>query len=175
MRTGDGIDMLIGTNFTRSMNGGIRIEGDEVTLYKKVTRLKTNQTTEVNTAAIEELDMDEEFYQELQETVFFSKQDSEKLKARFKPILNKLRDQGYIGEEPLKHWRKNGETCKLDIINPDVTIQDKPLKHVTPALEASFQKHVDALLKLGVIRPSKSRHRTMAMMVNSGTTIDPAT
>ncbi|KAI3817740.1 hypothetical protein L1987_11538 [Smallanthus sonchifolius] len=145
MRTGDGIDMLIGTNFTRSMNGGIRIEGDEVTLYKKVTRLKTNQTTEVNTAAIEELDMDEEFYQELQETVFFSKQDSEKLKSR------------------------------LDIINPDVTIEDKPLKHVTPALEASFQKHVDALLKLGVIRPSKSRHRTMAMMVNSGTTVDPAT
>ncbi|KAI3773705.1 hypothetical protein L1987_48235 [Smallanthus sonchifolius] len=175
MRTGDGIDMLIGTNFTRSMNGGIRIEGDEVTLYKKVTKLKTNQTTEVNTAAIEELDMDEEFYQELQETVFFSKQDSEKLKARFKPILNKLREQGYIGEEPLKHWRKNGETCRLDIINPDVTIQDKPLKHVTPALEASFQKHVDALLKLGVIRPSKSRHRTMAMMVNSGTTVDPAT
>ncbi|KAI3809614.1 hypothetical protein L1987_19210 [Smallanthus sonchifolius] len=175
MRTGDGIDMLIGTNFTRSMNGGIRIEGDEVTLYKKVTRLKTNQTTEVNTAAIEELDMDEEFYQELQETVSFSKQDSKKLKARFKPILNELREQGYIGEEPLKHWRKNGETCRLDIINPDVTIQDKPLKHVTPALEASFQKHVDALLKLGVIRPSKSRHITMTMMVNSGTTVDPAT
>ncbi|KAI3762449.1 hypothetical protein L1987_52879 [Smallanthus sonchifolius] len=175
MITGDYIDMLIGTNFTRSMNGGIRIEGDEVTLYKKVTRLKANQTTEVNMTAIEELDMDEEFYQELQETVFFSKQDSEKLKARFKPILKELREQGYIGEEPLKHWRKNGETCRLDIINPDVTIQDKPLKHVTPALEASFQKHVDALLKLGVIRPSKSKHRTMAMMVNSGTTVDPAT
>ncbi|GKG28505.1 hypothetical protein Tco_0406832, partial [Tanacetum coccineum] len=42
-------------------------------------------------------------------------------------------------------------------------------------MEASFKKHIDSLLKLGVIRPRKSRHRTMAMMVNSGTTIDPAT
>ncbi|GJV70066.1 Orf y [Tanacetum coccineum] len=42
-------------------------------------------------------------------------------------------------------------------------------------MEASFKKHIDSLLKLGVIRPSKSRHRTMAMMVNSGTTVDPAT
>ncbi|GJY12097.1 retrotransposon protein, putative, ty3-gypsy subclass [Tanacetum coccineum] len=42
-------------------------------------------------------------------------------------------------------------------------------------MEASFKKHIDSLLKLGVIRPSKSRHRTMAMMVNSGTTVDPTT
>ncbi|GJW70534.1 hypothetical protein Tco_0127451 [Tanacetum coccineum] len=57
----------------------------------------------------------------------------------------------------------------------DVTIEDKPLKHVTPAMEDLFRKHVDSLLKIGAIRPSKSRHRTMAMIVNSGTTIDPAT
>ncbi|GKE59501.1 hypothetical protein Tco_1498686 [Tanacetum coccineum] len=36
-------------------------------------------------------------------------------------------------------------------------------------------KHVDGLLKIGAIRLSKSRHRTMAMIVNSGTTIDPIT
>ncbi|GJY38755.1 putative polyprotein [Tanacetum coccineum] len=57
----------------------------------------------------------------------------------------------------------------------DITIEDRPLKHVTPAMEDSLKKHVDSLLKIGVIRPSKSRHRTMAMIVNSGTTIDPAT
>ncbi|GJR98260.1 hypothetical protein Tco_0270434 [Tanacetum coccineum] len=61
------------------------------------------------------------------------------------------------------------------IINPDITIEDRPLKHVTPAMEDSFRKHVDSLLKIGAIRPSKSRHRTMAMIVNSGTTIDPIT
>nr|GFC33733.1 retrotransposon protein, putative, Ty3-gypsy subclass [Tanacetum cinerariifolium] len=94
---------------------------------------------------------------------------------QFKPVIERLKQQGYIGEEPLKHWIKNGELCKLDIINPDITIEDRPLKHVTPAMEDSFKKHVDSLLKIGAIRPSKSRHRTMAMIVNSGTTIDPVT
>ncbi|GKB55426.1 Orf y [Tanacetum coccineum] len=42
-------------------------------------------------------------------------------------------------------------------------------------MEDSFKKHVDSLLKIGAIRPSKSRHRTMAMIINSGTTIDPTT
>ncbi|GJY08087.1 Orf y [Tanacetum coccineum] len=135
MRDNNGIEMLIGANFLRSMKGGIRIEGDEITIYKKVTKIKTSNQTEI--AEIAEL------------------------------------EQGYIGEEPLKHWKKNGELCKLDIINPDITIEDRPLKNVTPAMEDLFRKHVDSLLKIGAIRPSKSRHRTMAMIVNSGTTIDP--
>ncbi|GKF62113.1 Orf y [Tanacetum coccineum] len=42
-------------------------------------------------------------------------------------------------------------------------------------MEDLFRKHVDSLLKIGAIRPSKSRHRTMAMIVNSRTTIDPVT
>ncbi|GJR94625.1 Orf y, partial [Tanacetum coccineum] len=71
----------------------------------------------------------------------------------------RLKHQGYIGEEPLKHWKKNGELCKLDIINPDITIEDRPLKHVTPAMEDSFKKHVDSLLKIGAIRPSQNREK----------------
>ncbi|GKE20386.1 MAK10-like protein, partial [Tanacetum coccineum] len=35
MRDINGIEMLIGANFLRSMKGGIRIEGDEITIYKK--------------------------------------------------------------------------------------------------------------------------------------------
>ncbi|GJU25503.1 Orf y [Tanacetum coccineum] len=87
----------------------------------------------------------------------------------------RLKHQGYIRKEPLKHWKKNGELCKLDIINPDITIEDQPLKHVTLVMKDSFRKHVDSLLKIGAIRPNKSRHRTMAMIVNSGITIDPVT
>ncbi|GKA40520.1 Orf y [Tanacetum coccineum] len=119
MNDSNGIEMLIGANFLRLMKGGIRIEGDEITIYKTVTRIKTSNQTEVAEVAITEL--------------------------------------------------------KLDIINSDITIEDRPLKHVTPAMEDSFKKHVDSLLKIGTIRPSKSRHRTMAMIINSGTTIDPAT
>ncbi|GKA96612.1 hypothetical protein Tco_0818707 [Tanacetum coccineum] len=106
-----------------SMKGGIQIEGDEITIYKKVTRIKTSNQTEV--AEIAELE--------------------------------------------------NGELCKLDIINPDITIEDRPLKHVTSVMEDSFKKHVDNLHRIGAIRPSKSRHQTMAMILNLGTTIDPVT
>nr|GEV51760.1 ORFIII-like polyprotein [Tanacetum cinerariifolium] len=121
MRDSNGIEILIGANFLRSMKGGIRIERDEITIYKR------------------------------------------------------LKHQGYIREELLKHWKKNGELCKLDIINPDITIEDRPLKHVTLAMKDSFKKHVDSILEIGSILPSKSRHNTMAMIVNPGTTIDPTT
>ncbi|GJW63048.1 Orf y [Tanacetum coccineum] len=42
-------------------------------------------------------------------------------------------------------------------------------------MEDSFKKHVDSLIKIGATRPRKSMHRIMAMIVNSGTTIDPVT
>ncbi|GJX41049.1 Orf y [Tanacetum coccineum] len=171
----NGIEMLIGANFLRSMKGGIRIEGDEITIYKKVTRIKTSNQTEVAEVAITELEVSEEEFMEINESIYFNQEGSKAFLEQFKPVIERLKHQGYIGEEPLKHWKKNGELCKLDIINPDITIEDRPLKHVTPAMEDSFKKHVDSLLKIGAIRPSKSRHRTMAMIVNSGTTIDPAT
>nr|GFA17492.1 TPA: orf y [Tanacetum cinerariifolium] len=169
----NGIEMLLGANFLRSMRGGIRIEGDEITIYKKVTRIKTSNQTEI--AKIAELEVSEGEFLEINESIYFNQEGSKAFLKQFKPVMDRLKHQGYIGEEPLKHWKKNDELCKLDIINPDITIEDKPLKHVTLAMEDSFKKHVDSLLKIGAIRPSKSRHRTMAMIVNSGTTIDPVT
>lgn len=47
------------------------------------------------------------------------------------------------------------------------------MKQVTLEMEKSFKAHIDQLLKLKVIRPSKSRHRTMAFIVKSGTSVDP--
>ncbi|GJV41556.1 Orf y [Tanacetum coccineum] len=155
------------------MKGGIRIEGDEITIYKKVTKIKTSNQTEI--AEIAELEVSEEEFLEINESIYFNQEGSRAFQEQFKPVIDRLKQQGYIGEEPLKHWKKNGELCKLDIINPDITIEDRPLKHVTPAMEDLFRKHVDSLLKIGAIRPSKSRHRTMAMIINSGTTIDPVT
>ncbi|KAJ4791883.1 polyprotein [Rhynchospora pubera] len=177
MEQRDGIQMLIGCNFIRAMQGGLRIEGQMVTFYKNVTTIATKVDAEVAaSAAIEELELSELEYFEIQRiTAYSCGEESQKFKERFRPLLERLREQGYIGENPLQHWEKNRVKCKLDIINPDITIQDKPLKHVTPAMKEQFDKHVQALLKIGVIRPSKSRHRTMAMMVNSGTSIDPKT
>nr|GEX50301.1 TPA: orf y [Tanacetum cinerariifolium] len=173
MRDSNGIEMLIGANFLRSMKGGIQIEGNEITIYKKVTRIKTSNQTEI--AEIVELKVSEEEFLEINESIYFNQEGSKAFLEQFKPVIDRLKHQGYIEEEPLKHWKKNGELCKLDIINPDITIEDRSLKHVIPSMEDSFKKHVDNLLKIGAIRPSKSQHRTMAMIVNSGTTIVPVT
>ncbi|KAJ4816125.1 polyprotein [Rhynchospora pubera] len=177
MEQRDGIQMLIGCNFIRAMQGGLRIEGQMVTFYKNVTTIAKKVDAEVAAStAIEELELSELEYFEIQRiTAYSCGEESQKFKEKFRPLLERLREQGYIGENPLQHWEKNRVKCKLDIINPDITIQDKPLKHVTPAMKEQFDRHVQALLKIGVIRPSKSRHRTMAMMVNSGTSIDPKT
>nr|GFA64084.1 TPA: orf y [Tanacetum cinerariifolium] len=169
----NGIKMLIGANFLTSMRGGIRIEGDEITIYKKVTRIKTSNQTEI--VEIAKLEVSEEEFLEINESIYFNQEGSNAFLEQFKPVIDRLKHQGYIGEEPLKHWKKNGELCKLDIINPDITIKDRLLKHVTLAMEDSFKKLVDSLLKIGAIRPSKIRHITMAMIVHSGTTIDPVT
>nr|GEW44778.1 ORFIII-like polyprotein [Tanacetum cinerariifolium] len=122
---------------------------------------------------IAELEVNEEKFLEINESIYFNQEGSKAFLEQFKPVIERLKHQGYIGEEPLKHRKKNGELYKLDIINPVITIEDRPLKHVTPAMEDSFRRHVDSLLKIGAIRPSKSRHRTMAMIVNSRTIIDP--
>nr|GEV37704.1 TPA: orf y [Tanacetum cinerariifolium] len=136
-------------------------------------KIKTSNETEV--AEIAELEVSEEEFLEINESIYCNQEGNKAVLEQFKPVIDRLKHQGYIREEPLKHWKKNGELCKLDIINPNITIEDRPLKHVTPAMEYSFKKQVDSLLKISVIRPSKSRHRTMAMIVNLGTTIDPVT
>ncbi|GJU28359.1 Orf y [Tanacetum coccineum] len=133
MRDRNGIKMLIGDNFLRSMKGGIRIERGEITIYKKVTRIKTLNQTEI--AEIAELEVNEEEFREINESIYFNQEGSKIFLEQFKPIIERLKHQGYIEDKPLKHWKKNGELCKLDIINPDITVEDRPLKHVTPAME----------------------------------------
>nr|GEW83097.1 TPA: orf y [Tanacetum cinerariifolium] len=155
VRDSNDIEMLIGANFLSSMKGGIRIEGDEITIYKKVTRIKTSNQTEI--AEIDELEVSEEEFLEINESIYFNREGIKAFLEQFKPVIYRLKHQGYIGEEPLKHWKKNGELCKLEIINPYITIEDRPLKHVTPAMEDSFKKHVNSLLEIGAIRPRKER------------------
>ncbi|ACS44708.1 ORF3 protein [Sugarcane bacilliform Guadeloupe D virus] len=167
-----GIDMILGCNFIRSLEGGVRIEGNDITFYKLVTSVRTQREAH-QVAAIEELDLNEDEYYDIaisdQEKAYINKEivDSS--------IFRRLKELGYIGEEPLKHWRKNQVKCSLEIKNPDMIIEDRPLKHVTPKMKEQMKKHVDKLLELKVIRPSTSKHRTTAMIVESGTEIDPKT
>ncbi|GKB35926.1 hypothetical protein Tco_0880868 [Tanacetum coccineum] len=107
------------------MKGGIRIECDEITIYKKVTRIKTSNQTEVVEVAITELGVREEEFMEINKSIYFNQEGSKAFLEQFKPVIDRLKHQGYIGEEPLKHWKKNGKLCKIDIINPDITIEDR--------------------------------------------------
>nr|ANV20890.1 ORF3 protein [Dioscorea bacilliform RT virus] len=175
LELGGGEQLILGCNFIRSMSGGVRIEGDNVTFYKNVTTIKTQQEVS-KVLSLEELEMNEDEYISIQQSVSaISPGIHSSFTTRFGDLIQKLKEAGYVGEEPMKFWQQNKVTCKLDIINPELRIQDKPLKHVTPAMEETFRKHVQALLKLKVIRPSTSKHRTTAFIVHSGTTIDPKT
>ncbi|ACF60613.1 ORF3 [Cycad leaf necrosis virus] len=163
----EGIDMILGCNFIRAMEGGLRIEGDTLSFYKLLTTVQTSRHAQ-QIAAIQELELDEIEYQNLgalDDQAFFNKKFMEQNRA----LMERLKKIGIIGEDPLKFWERNKVKCKLDIINPNLTIEDKPLKHVTPAMKEQMRKHIDKLLELKVIRPSKSRHRTTAMIVQSGT------
>ncbi|GKD67889.1 Orf y [Tanacetum coccineum] len=101
MRDNNGIKMLIGANFLRSMKGGIRIEGDEITIYKKVTKIKTSSQTEI--AEIVELEVNEAEFLEINESIYFYQEGSRAFQEQFKHVIDRLKQQGYIREEPLKH------------------------------------------------------------------------
>ncbi|AAA03171.1 polyprotein [Cacao swollen shoot Togo B virus] len=192
---GDGIEMILGCNFIRGMYGGLRIEGHTITFYKNVTTIQTRLaavmvggTTASELGGGEESKSDSESMFDLSETEEFDSEthqqivshvaaqaQQQKLDPKLQQLMVQLQDQGFIGENPMQHWAKNKILCRLDIKNPDLIIEDKPIKHLTPAMEKQFQKHIKALLDIGVIRPSKSKHRTTAFIVESGTVIDPVT
>ncbi|ATZ69472.1 ORF3 polyprotein [Cacao swollen shoot Ghana K virus] len=191
LQLGDGIQMILGCNFIRNMYGGLRIEGQTITFYKNITTIQSKAAAMVggtttsfsgdeglylqlafNQDEDEEDRLQEEIYQLVSST---TQSHQQKLSPALQELLVQLKQQGYIGENPLKYWANNKILCQLDIKNPDLIIEDKPIKHLTPAMEQKFQKHVKALLDIGVIRPSKSKHRTTAFIVESGTSIDPIT
>ncbi|XP_042375935.1 uncharacterized protein LOC121969765 isoform X1 [Zingiber officinale] len=68
MVLGDNIQFIIGCNFIRAMQGGLRIEGNTVTFYKNLTTINTLSSVH---AAIEELEMDEDEYIQIKEMVHF--------------------------------------------------------------------------------------------------------
>nr|AEV42076.1 putative polyprotein [Pineapple bacilliform CO virus] len=169
----EGVEMIVGCNFLRSLEGGLRIEGEVVTFYKLVTNVQSCRSTHAFGAIIEELEMAEDEYIDLNLMLATEPAVGEEF-AKL-PLYYQLKAEGFIGENPLLHWQRNQVICELQIKNPELTIEDRPLKHVTPALKEVMQKHVDKLLELKVIRPSTSRHQTTAMIVYSGTEVDPVT
>ncbi|AEC49884.1 polyprotein [Banana streak UM virus] len=159
---GTNTQMIIGCNFIQSLKGAVRLEGRSVTFYKLVSTIEADEYIR---RAEEQICIAHDPASFVQETF---------MKKNMK-IINDMKELGFIGEEPLKHWANNKIKCHIRIRNPELTIQDKPHKFVTPQMKEQMQFHMNELLKRKVIRPSTSRHRTNAFIVNSGTTVDPIT
>ena len=90
MKLGDDIQMIIGCNFIRAMQGGVRIEGNTVTFYKNLTTINTLPYIST-AAAIEELGLEEEDYIQIQEAVLYSaeaQQSDRNIKAKFESLLD---------------------------------------------------------------------------------------
>ncbi|UYC36391.1 polyprotein [Black pepper virus B] len=170
----DNIELLIGCNFIRGNKGGVRIEGPNITFYKNLTSLDTQEDYIAPANLLVEKE-EEEIYPEEWILTATKQKTNSFVQSKVQKILEEMEELEYIGDKPLKYWAKNLVKCKIDVINPDITIESKPLKHVTPKDEEVFRKHTALLLQIGVIRPSKSRHRTLAMIVYSGSSIDPKT
>ncbi|KAJ1687206.1 hypothetical protein LUZ63_018596 [Rhynchospora breviuscula] len=105
MEQRDGIQMLIGYNFIRAMQAGLRIEGQMVTFYKNITTIATKVDAEmVASAVIEELNLSKLEYFEIQRIASYScGEQSQKFREKFRPLLERLKEQGYIGENPPQH------------------------------------------------------------------------
>jgi len=159
--------LIIGMNFVYSFHGGIQIESGTIKLYKKADIIQTTPyavlTSEVLQATLE---LDENMF----ESMFHSIGKLTEFENQVIPILNRLESLQHIGDNPIKHWEKNNILCKLDIINPDLTIQDKPIIP-SPQQKDWFEEQIQKLVKIGVIRKSNSRHRSAAFIVQSGTEI----
>lgn len=81
-------------------------------------------------------------------------------------MQSKLEKLEIIGEYPLKHWDKKKPEYKLEIINDTKDIRMKAIPCSNQEL-GWYKEQIGELEKLGLIRRSKSRHRSASFFVNN--------
>nr|AYR16591.1 ORF3 [Taro bacilliform CH virus] len=100
LKLGDDIQLILGCNFIRALQGGVRIEGDIVTFYKNVTQIQTQQTVPI-IAAIEELELEEEEYISIASICAYGGLEiSSPFQFSYQKLIQELKDIGYIGADP---------------------------------------------------------------------------
>ena len=167
----DHTKLVLGMNFIDSWKGGINIEQGRVSFYKKTDIVNTFPLSKPPCEYLKTIDEDLEYNESqwFNLTGFNNKRiDQEKTGLiRDHKLLNKIRkleQTDIFREDPTKAWSKSQVTCKLDIINPDISISCK-IVAPSPADEEDFKKQIEKLLQIKVIQPSKSRHRSNAFLV----------
>lgn len=82
-------------------------------------------------------------------------------------LVSRLEKLEIIEENPTKYWERDKVYCKLNIINPNLTIKAQDFKYTNWKIKECAM-HIKQLLDLGVIQRSTSRHITPTFIVNKG-------
>lgn len=125
---------------------------------------------EISYEELEEFNLDSSQYLNQEFCLSQLEKKHKKSKANHKEKLDELiqlaETTQIIGEDPIKHWERNKILAHLDIKNSDFNIRTQKIEY-TPTYREEFEKQVEKLLKLEVIRDSNSRHRSLAFMVRN--------
>ena len=173
-------DFIIGLNFLFSLNGGIYLNKNYITLSKysySFPTLRYTNTSEFARKRGGQGNLD--FFQNKQHKVF-TENESIKLLTNFLthelekgkdvitsinyPIILHLEKTGLIGEDITKS--KVNYICKFKIKNPDITIRTSNIEY-SPLDKEEFKKQIPEMLQQGLIRKSESPHRSAAFIVRN--------
>ncbi|GJX99940.1 RNA-directed DNA polymerase [Tanacetum coccineum] len=135
----NGIEMLIGANFLRSMKGGIRIEGDEITIYKR--SLNSRLLIKLVIAEIAELDVNVKKNSRDNESIYFNQEGSRVFQDSFKLSLIGLKSRDTLEKEPYQAWgNRSVGMCQNGYHQSRCYNRRQAIKHVTPEQWRSVQK-----------------------------------
>ena len=118
-------------NFIDSWKGGINIEQGKFSFYKKTDIVNTFSLSKPPCEYLKTIDDNLKYdkSQWFNLTSFYRLIDQEKTRhIKDHKLLNRIRkleQTDIFKEDPIKAWSKSQITCRLDIINPDISISCK--------------------------------------------------
>lgn len=87
-------------------------------------------------------------------------------RAKLEELIQLAETTQVLGENPIKYWERNKILAHLDIKNPDYKISTAKIAYSNLDRD-EFDKQIEELLKLRVIRNSYSPHRSSAFFVRN--------
>ena len=144
---------ILGMNFIKNQFGGLIVQGDIVTIFKRADMIYTTPFVKETIACTEEgyILFQKEEDHELQ--IEFNQ--LEPLRQKLAPIIEALKIDGTIGENPIRNMHRTKEECTLQILNPDIRLTCPVIK-ATPYEQTEFDLHIKELKQLEIIADTQS-------------------
>ncbi|KAJ9546379.1 hypothetical protein OSB04_018922 [Centaurea solstitialis] len=143
--------MLLGANFIRNLQGGVRIEGNEVTFYTRGTKIQIAERVEVVQQAINELESNENEFLGIPNSTHLDVPNNKYLEERFS------------GTDPLRYWRRN----KIIISEGKLKLQQHIIKRIVDFDEETLKTKKGMKSFLGVLNNARTH------IPNLGTLLRP--